>query len=365
MTATPQLSGLAAEWHTARLLFPIYSALAREFVIDLPACNDLEAGVETPPQESVEMAKQWLLDVDERIQVHQLRQFLQTTPLTTQEVLQTILVHHLQKDKKAASDRDKIDFLLVQFFSHCAPSGLDDEDVDLEYVAQVLEPALGAVDSALPSWLKPLEQLMQSAKRCRRLSELLHSGILEQGRKLKVQCGDKYFLPAAMVAFTRFSFMMRRVFFHLMHEDLNAILDGLRDLERNGVNTLDCRRAQFSAEEPVARLRMICQSWEVMFHAEYSSGQPLRMLVDLRAAVDDALAKSKIGKVPATTPASHKAAHAAAAASAGPAAPPNMNPVASASAVPEFEVASNSQDWNAHEDDPPAPSRGSGDENAG
>jgi hypothetical protein len=34
---------------------------------------------------------------------------------------------------------------------------------------------------------------------------------------------------------------------------------------------------------------MICQSWKVMFHAEYSSGQPLRMLVDLRAAVDDAL----------------------------------------------------------------------------
>jgi hypothetical protein len=52
---------------------------------------------------------------------------------------------------------------------------------------------------------------------------------------------------------------------------------------------VDCRRAQFSAEEPIARLRMICQSWKVMFHAEYSSGQPLRMLVDLRAAVDDAL----------------------------------------------------------------------------
>jgi hypothetical protein len=29
-----------------------------------------------------------------------------------------------------------------------------------------------------------------------------------------------------------------------------------------------------------------------MFHAEYSSGQPLRMLVDLRAAVDDALQKA-------------------------------------------------------------------------
>jgi len=33
---------------------------------------------------------------------------------------------------------------------------------------------------------------------------------------------------------------------------------------------------------------MICHAWKVMFHAEYSSGQPLRMLVDLRAAVDDA-----------------------------------------------------------------------------
>ena len=30
-----------------------------------------------------------------------------------------------------------------------------------------------------------------------------------------------------MVAFTRFSFLMRRIFFRLMHQDLNAILDGL------------------------------------------------------------------------------------------------------------------------------------------
>ena len=47
-----------------------------------------------------------------------------------------------------------------------------------------------------------------------------------------------------------------------------------------------CRSAQFSADEPVTRLRMICQSWKVMFHAEYSSGSPLRMLVDLRNVVD-------------------------------------------------------------------------------
>jgi len=148
---------------------------------------------------------------------------------------------------------------------------------------------LGPQELSLPSWLGSLETILQSAARCRRLSELLHSGILEQGRKLKSQNGDKYFEPSAMAAFARYSFMIRRVFFRLMHDDLNAILDGLRELERSGICTLDCRRAQFSATEPTTRLRMICQSWKVMFHAEYSSGQPLRMLVDLRASVDDAL----------------------------------------------------------------------------
>jgi hypothetical protein len=118
---------------------------------------------------------------------------------------------------------------------------------------------------------------------------LLHSGTLEQGRKLKSSNAARFFEPPAMIAFARFGFLIRRIFFRLMHDDLNAIQDGLRELERRGIQSVDCRRAQFSADEPVSRLRMICQSWKVMFHAEYSSGQPLRMLVDLRAAVDDAL----------------------------------------------------------------------------
>jgi len=36
-----------------------------------------------------------------------------------------------------------------------------------------------------------------------------------------------------------------------------------------------------------------------MFHAEYSSGQPLRMLVDLRAAVDDARDNGALTQAPA------------------------------------------------------------------
>ena len=317
---------LAGEWRDMRLLHPLYVAIAREFVIQTPACPDLESGVDAPTEEGIEQARAWFGIVDERLQVHQLRQFLQTTTLAEDESLRVLLVRHLHKAKHTASDRDKVDFLLVQYFSHVAPSRMDDADCDLEYVAQTLEPVLGPVDLKLPDWIAPLEQTLQAAGRCRRMSELFTSRVLESGRKIKVDCKDNYFIPAAMVAFTRFSFLMRRFFFRLMHDDLNAILDGLRELEHRGVRTLDCRRAHFSHQEATDRLRMICHSWKVMFHAEYSSGQPLKMLADLRTVVEEALTRSAAAK--------------GAAASAQPGSPRAAvgSTVAGPSAAPEFDI---------------------------
>lgn len=317
------------EWKDALQLYPLYAALGREFVIELPACNDLEAGQNTPPQESVEQARQWFLEMDQRIQVYQLRQFLQTSALAGEEALRHLLLHHLHKPQHSDTDRDKVDFLLVQYFSLAAPSRLEDADVDVQYVAQVLEPVLGTTEITIPEWLAPLAELMNEANAAASLSELLSSKVLEKSRKLKASSEENYYTPAAMVSFTRFSFLMRRVFFRLMHGDLNAISDGLRELEAGGVATLDCRRAQFSAEEPIARLRMICQSWKVMFHAEYSSGQPLRMLVDLRNVIDHALEKKGNQKAKAAT--------------AGVQAAP------AASDVAEFEVSRQTADWNEND----------------
>ena len=199
-------------------------------------------------------------------------------------------------------------------------------------MAQVLEPIFSTGDFSAPDWLAPLDEYLRAANDCHSLNDLLTAGILEKGRKLKASSGEKYFVPGAMVAFTRFSFLMRRVFFRLMHQDLNSILDGLRELEVRGVSTLDCRRAQFSVDEPVARLRMICQSWKVMFHAEYSSGQPLRMLVDLRAVIKAALARtpSSAGGKPAGPRTKAAAA--------------GTNSSASDSEAPEFVISSDSLD---------------------
>jgi len=373
MNPSTPTQDLATQWKFARRLYPIYFELAREFAIDVRSCAELEAGVDTPGKETVEQANRWLEEMDQLIQVHQLRQFLQTSSLVAPEDLVSLLQHFLAKTVRTDVVRDKIDFLLVQYFSQLAPAGVDDATVDLAYVEQSMEAVLGPVELKPPVWLNALDRVLESARRCRSLDELLHGGVLEQGRKAKGQAGELFYLPVALIAFTRFGYLMRRAFFRLMLGDLNTILDGLSELEDKGVHTIDCRRAQFSAQEPIIRLRMICQSWKVMFQAEYSSGQPLRMLVDLRASVEHALGRGKTAepelkagakasapaaakppvKAPATAKAAPVAARAAAAGagarasgtstvSPAPGARPAAKPVA---AAPEFEISS-APGWN-------------------
>jgi hypothetical protein len=363
MTPTAQPPSSAPDyeaiWSSARRLHPIYVELAREFVIDSPGFPALDEPVDSPDRETVEQAQKWFEEMDERIQVHQLRQFLQTSSVVDNEGLEELIRYFVGKPKHTDAARDKIDFLLVQYFSQKAPTELDDKSADIAYVAEGLKPILGEVDLKTPVWLNSLDRVLDAARGCQSLDELLHGGVLEQGRKAKAQAGELFYMPVALVAFTRFGYLMRRAFFRLMLTDLNNILDGLSTLEEKGVESIDCRRAQFSAQEPIARLRMICQSWKVMFQAEYSSGQPLRMLVDLRASVDAALnsgseegseknlertAAAKASLSAGTKP---KAAAAAAGASSG--SKGKSAPEAHTDA-PEFEVSASAPEWNPEED---------------
>jgi hypothetical protein len=82
---------------------------------------------------------------------------------------------------------------------------------------------------------------------------------------------------------------------------------------------------------------MICHSWKVMFHAEYSSGQPLKMLADLRTVIEEALNRAQ----PA------KAAAAVAGAPAGGPVRQNVAAVAptrSKAAVQEFDISAGQHD---------------------
>ena len=351
MTPTTPVQDLATQWSCARKLYPIYFEMAREFAIEAKPCPELEAGVETPGKDTVEQANHWIEHMDGAIQVHQLRQFLQTSSLVSQDGVVVLLQHFLAKQTKTDAIRDKIDFLLVQYFSQIAPAGLNDAEVDLAYVAQAMEPVLGSVELKPPVWLNALDRVLDSARKCKSLDELLHGGVLEQGRKAKGLAGELFYLPVALTAFTRFGYLMRRAFFRLMLGDLNLILDGLTELEDKGITTLDCRRAQFSAQEPIVRLRMICQSWKVMFQAEYSSGSPLRMLVDLRASVEHALgrgkadadAKAKAGAGAKSVPAAAAPAKPAAAPKTAAAVPAKAAPVAKPALAAKAAAASASK----------------------
>src|SRR5258707_7076718 len=117
----PKLSSL-------RLLCALYNALAREFTIDLPALGKLET------EGSAEETCTWLQSADGCIRVHEMRQFLQTSRLANRESLSAGVEYFLQKSKKDDADRDKIDFLLVQFLSHCASSQLQEADASLDFV---------------------------------------------------------------------------------------------------------------------------------------------------------------------------------------------------------------------------------------
>jgi hypothetical protein len=288
----------------------------------------VDAGMDVPSKEDMATARQWLYQMDELIQVHQVRQFLQTTTGVNEETIIALVQHCVSKPVHADSDRDKVDFLLVQFLTQTSPAKIEESAVNMTFVGNGLEAILGKVGTAPPTWLSPLEALLAKAKTCRTLNALFNSGVLEKGRKLKIEAGENYFLPAALVVVTRFNFLLRRVFFRLMHGDINAILDGLRELAARGIETIDATAAQFSAEESTMQLRMVCQSWKIMFQAEYSSGQPMRVLADLRTVVEAALAAS----APAhetVKPAPLKAKAAAASAGSVPALVPD---------APEFQV---------------------------
>jgi hypothetical protein len=379
MTGTSQAAKaapeIASQWSSARRVYPIYLEMARELALDAPRCAALESAEGGGDGKGLEQARQWLSAMDERVGVHQLRQFLQSSSALQGEDLGALVRQFLGKKKPSAASRDKLDFLLVQYFSQNAPTELEDQEADLGYVAKALAPLVGPAELKLPAWLNALDRVVESAQSCASLNELLHGGVLERGRKVKAQAGELFYMPISLVAFTRYGYLVRRSFFRLMLADLNKIVEGLGELEERGVESIDCRRAQFSQNEPVGRLRMICQSWKVMFQAEYSSGQPLRMLVDLRAAVDFALgrggqaeseenalpkkpavAQPRAGKAEGKAPVAKPAVrHEAAgkplpqkAAFKSAAAQPGAKFAAAEAETPEFEISQAEPEWNAN-----------------
>jgi hypothetical protein len=286
-TATANLGEVAEFWRVARRLYSVYIELDRTFELDMPGCPELETAADRPETEVRDRVLQWFERVDAHVQVWQLRQLLQSTNLQNEENLRYLIARHLEKKQKSEADKDKIDFLLVQYFAHCAPHGL--AETALEEVARVLEPAIGTSPLSFPEWAPGLDDKLRKLNESDSLEELQNSGALQEVRELKLAVGDEYFEPGFLVAFTRFNFLARRAFFHAMHLDLHAIRESVNELERLGFATVDCRDAGLTESESLEQVRHVVHQWKTPFRAPYSGGSSFLQLILLRHALQHTL----------------------------------------------------------------------------
>ena len=293
-----------ARWHEIRSVFPMYLALAKQLEVEIPFPQDRRILPEKPDAATFKQVEAWLDAMDQKVMVHQLRHLLQKTTLSDSESgLHALILRHLRKPAKNNLDRDKIDFLLVQYFALCVPPKIYHKQIDLSDVAKVMEPVLGPVDSTPLSWCEPLDKMIEQLRAFRSLREMLKTDFIERGRKVKELAGGMFYDPSAMLAFIRFNFMMRRTLIELMHADLIAIRSGLGHLEAAGIPTIDCRQFGLSATEPVQKIRQIADEWNQPFQKEYTErtvNQAFEKLLGLRADVERALEKAN-GKSPAPT----------------------------------------------------------------
>jgi hypothetical protein len=290
-TVTLNLSESAEFWRVARRLYTVYAELDRSFELGMSPCRELEDPVERPETEARERVLQWFEQIDAHVQVWQLRQLLQSTSLQNEENLRYLIDRHLDKTRKSEADKDKIDFLLVQYFAHCAPHGL--AETALAEVASVLEPALGKVPDNFPDWAPGLDDKLRKLNESNSLEELQNSGALQEVRELKLAAGDRYFEPGFLVAFTRFNFLARRAFFHAMHLDLHAIREAVNELERLGFATVDCRDAGLTERESLEQVRHVVHQWKTPFRAPYSGGSSFLQLILLRHALQRTLESAR------------------------------------------------------------------------
>jgi len=297
-----------AQWVENRSVFPIYLALAKHLQIEIPFPPNKRVLPEKAELELFTQVHTWLDSMDQRVLVHQLRHLLQMTTLNASESgLRALIMRHLKKPSKSITDRDKIDFLLVQYFALCAPAKTYHKQIELGDVAHVMKPVLGEVDTAPLPWCGPLEKMIASLRSFKSLRDILKTNFIDQGRRVKESAGGMFYDPSAMLAFVRFNFLLRRTLIELMHADLIFIRSGLTHLQSAGARTVDCQSFGLTAAEPVARVRQLADEWKQPFQKEYterSVNQAFDKLLSLRADVERTMEKilGKPVEAPKATP---------------------------------------------------------------
>lgn len=288
MNPQARSSGIVAQWAAIRRVYPIYTAVVEQFGLGTPPYPRLEDLTGQSEAEIIRDVQGWLGEMDDRIEPHQFRQILEGTDILNSEDKLRVLVHrHLDKEHHSEADRAKLHYLLTQYFFVCCPPSFRSREVKLDEVAQVLEPVLGEMPTAVPESLEPLTCLVEQMPKCSSLGEL-QSSILEPGRELKGHALDAHFDIAALVVFTYFNYSARGAFRRLISAEVQAVEEGLRKLEEREVKTVNCTSAGLSPEEPVEAIRSLLEEMKSSVAPAYSVDSAGKRVRALRLAVSAA-----------------------------------------------------------------------------
>ena len=285
-----------------RQLYSFYAALNERFGLGVAPFAELGSAEEgIPDVELLQSARDWMSGIDNKATAFNLRQMMHSSAPLAEDKLRILILRHLHQLEKTEQLREKLDFLLVQYFAQVFGANVHPEEVGFRDVAEALAPILGAVTSQNFTWAYELEKLTAKLREYSSLKDLIDNHFLDQGRSLKRSIGPEYFQASALVAVTKFNFALRAGFFRLMHGDIHAITDALEHLRAAGIQTIDVSRADLSMKEPLDSIQEICQEWRKRLRSDYQVGNLFRQLAVIREVCEQRVgtisAEKKAGTV--------------------------------------------------------------------
>lgn len=289
--APNRLQDIAAAWRSARRVYPIYAAMISKFGLPVEPCRHLESPVDKADTEVLDQVHAWLDKADAAAETSQLRKLLQSESVGSKPGIRTLAQRYLGKPNAAQDYRDKIEFLLAQYFSHSAPLPVIRGPVTSAEVAHVLEPVIGTAEGT-PDWLTQLDALIAKLGQCDSLREILGERLLERGRELKNKAAEELLEPSTLVEFTRYNFLVRRAFIRLLHNDLERIRRSTDELQQRGVKTVNCKSAGLNENAEIEEVRRYCRNWKAIFRTDYSERSVCDAVVEVLNACETALARA-------------------------------------------------------------------------
>src|SRR5437762_3856882 len=192
-TTELSITQVRAEWQRMRQLYSFYAALNERFGLGVAPFSELASAEDTIPDlELLESARQWMSGIDNKATAFNLRQLMHSSAALPEDTLRILILRHLHQLEKTEQLREKLDFLLVQYFAQVFGASVHPEEVSFRDVAEGLDAILGAVIPQNFGWAYELEKLTAKLRGYSSLKDLIDSEFLDRGDRKSTRLNSSH-----------------------------------------------------------------------------------------------------------------------------------------------------------------------------